>query len=44
MLRTFEVENQPMDESDPWAGILSAAAWAVRSTCIMLHYNQLQDS
>jgi hypothetical protein len=33
MLRTFEVENQPTDESDPWSGILSAAAWAVRSTC-----------
>jgi hypothetical protein len=33
MLRTFEAENQPIDESDPWSGILSAAAWAVRSTC-----------
>jgi transposase InsO family protein len=33
MLRTFEVENQPIDESDPWSGILSAAAWAARSTC-----------
>jgi hypothetical protein len=33
VLRTFEAENQPMDESDPWSGILSAAAWAVRSTC-----------
>jgi transposase InsO family protein len=33
MLRTFQVENQPMDKSDPWSGILSAAAWAVRSTC-----------
>ncbi len=32
MLRTFEVENQPIDELDPWSGILSAAAWAVRST------------
>ena len=32
MLRTFEVENQPLDESDPWSGILSAVAWAVRST------------
>jgi hypothetical protein len=31
---TFEVENQPIDESDPWSGILvSAAACAVRSTC-----------
>jgi transposase InsO family protein len=33
MLRAFEVENQPTDESDPWSGILSAAAWAVRSAC-----------
>ena len=33
MLRTFEVENQPVDESDPWSGILSAAAWAARSAC-----------
>jgi hypothetical protein len=33
MLRAFEAENQPMDESDPWSGILSAAAWAVRSAC-----------
>jgi hypothetical protein len=33
MLRTFEVENQPIDESDPWSGILSAVAWAARSAC-----------
>jgi hypothetical protein len=33
VLRTFEAEKQPMDKSDPWSGILSAAAWAVRSTC-----------
>jgi hypothetical protein len=33
VLRTFEVENQPIDESDPWSGILNALAWAVRSTC-----------
>jgi hypothetical protein len=33
MLRAFEAENQPMDKSDPWSGILSAAAWAVRSAC-----------
>ena len=32
MVRTFEVENQPIDEDDPWSGILSAVAWAVRST------------
>ncbi len=41
MLRTFEVENQPIDENDPWSGILSAVAWAVCST-IILHYNQHQ--
>jgi hypothetical protein len=33
VLCTFEAENQPMDESDPWSGILSAAAQAVRSAC-----------
>jgi hypothetical protein len=32
MLRAFEAENQPIDESDPWSGILSAVAWAVQST------------
>ena len=32
MIRTFEIENQLIDESDPWSGILSAVAWAVRST------------
>jgi hypothetical protein len=32
MLRAFEAENQPIDESDPKSGILSAVAWAVRST------------
>jgi hypothetical protein len=33
MLCTFEAENQPTDESDPWSGILSAVAWAVCSAC-----------
>jgi transposase InsO family protein len=33
MLRAFEAENQPMDESNPWSGILSASAWAVCSAC-----------
>jgi hypothetical protein len=33
MVRTFEVENQLINETDPWSGILSAAAWAVRSAC-----------
>ena len=32
MIRTFEIENQPIDEDEPWEGILSAVAWAVRST------------
>ena len=30
--RTFELEDNHMDEMDPWAGILSAAAFAMRST------------
>jgi hypothetical protein len=32
MVCTFEVESQPIDENDPWSGILSAVAWAVRFT------------
>ena len=32
MICTFQLENQPINESDPWSGILSAVAWAVRST------------
>jgi transposase InsO family protein len=40
MLRTFEAENQPTDESDPWSGILSAVAWTVRSA----HYTALQST
>jgi hypothetical protein len=40
MLRTFEVENQPIDKSDPWSGILSAAAWAARSG----HHATLQST
>ena len=33
MIRTFEVqENQDLDESDPWSGILTALAFVVRST------------
>jgi hypothetical protein len=31
MVCTFEVENQLIDEADPWLGILSAVAWAVCS-------------
>ena len=29
---TFELEDNCMDETDPWAGILSATAFAMRST------------
>ena len=33
MVRTFELENTHMDEDDPWAGMLAAAAFAVCLTC-----------
>ncbi len=32
MIRTFQLEEQYLDEDDPWKGILSATAFAVRST------------
>jgi len=32
MIRTFELENNYLDETDPWKGVLSATAFAVRST------------
>ena len=32
IIRTFELQENYLDEDDPWAGILSAAAFAVRST------------
>jgi transposase InsO family protein len=32
MLRTFEVHNAELDESDPWSGILAAVMFAIRST------------
>ena len=32
MIRTFELESNYLDEDDPWKGILSATAFAVRST------------
>ena len=32
IIRTFELENNYLDETDPWKGILSATAFAVRST------------
>jgi hypothetical protein len=32
IVRTFELENTYLDEEDPWKGMLSAAAFAIRST------------
>ena len=32
MIKTFQLEDNYLDEDDPWAGILSATAFAVRST------------
>ena len=32
MVRTFELHDHYLDEDDPWAGVLSAVAFAVRST------------
>ena len=32
MIRTFELEDNYLDEDDPWKGILCAAAFAIRST------------
>jgi transposase InsO family protein len=32
MIRTFELESNYLDEENPWKGILSATAFAVRST------------
>ena len=32
IIRTFELENNYLDDGDPWKGILSATAFAVRST------------
>jgi hypothetical protein len=32
MIRTFELEQNYLDETDPWGGILAATAFAVRST------------
>jgi cleavage and polyadenylation specificity factor subunit 1 len=32
MIRTFELEENYLDEEDPWKGVLSATAFAVRST------------
>ena len=32
IMRTFELEDNYLDEEDPWKGILSATAFAVRAT------------
>ena len=32
LMRTFELEKNYLDEDDPWAGLLAAAAFAIRST------------
>ena len=32
IIRTFELEENYLDKSNPWKGILSATAFAVRST------------
>ena len=32
IIRTFELQTNYLDEDDPWAGILAATAFAVRST------------
>lgn len=33
MTRTFELEDACLDEDNPWTGMLTATAFAVRSTC-----------
>jgi hypothetical protein len=32
IIQTFELESNYLDEDDPWKGILSATAFAIRST------------
>src|SRR5919112_1401968 len=32
IIRTFDLEDNYLDEEDPWTGILAATAFAVRST------------
>jgi len=32
-LHTFELEEQDLDETDPWTPFLAATAFAIRSTC-----------
>ena len=39
IVRTFDVQNNYLDEDDPWSGILASKALAVQS----MHPNRLQD-
>ena len=32
IIRTFELQDNCLDEEDPWSGILSAVAFAIRAT------------
>jgi transposase InsO family protein len=32
MLRTYELDKQSFDDTDPWTGYLTSIAWALRST------------
>jgi transposase InsO family protein len=40
IIHTFELQKNYLDEKDPWKGILSATAFAVRAT----HHTTLQKS
>ena len=40
MIRTFELQDDYLDKKDPWKGILSATAFAIRST----YHTTLQKS
>jgi hypothetical protein len=39
IIHTFELENNYLDDNDPWKGILSATAFAVQSTFHMTLQN-----
>jgi hypothetical protein len=43
MIRTYQVEGIDLDEDDPFAGLVLAVSFAVRSH-ITLRYNQHQDN
>jgi transposase InsO family protein len=44
IIRTFELEDNYLDDADPWKGILSAIAFAVRSTFHNTPCTSLLDS